>query len=261
MLYTTAYAGAIDKFLETRWFTTRGVHHLVTDKHLCEQYAALHSRITSGNINQPPNYREAQITQSLEARVIWSTMLLCRQVSASANSTNGASNYMEVNDGVHDAAKRLEIFEALVTNQYLESEPLPSTNATRNGNMLDDTLSFREHEFWRLLSKFLTLHDDEAASATEIDETLAQCRQLLDSRENRDVIYSIAIARHIGQRMAEGGKLQFELGDVVSNDEQDPRAKLSVARRFVEGEAAGKGTTQVVQRVCGMALRSWGGLR
>ena len=141
-------------------------------------------------------------------------MLLCRQVSASAESTNGATNYMEVNDGVHDAAKRLEIFETLVTNQYLESEPLPPNNAARNGNMLDDQLKFREREFWRLLSKFLTLHDDEAASATEIDDTLSQCRHLLDSRENRDVIYSIAIARHIGQRRAEAGKLQLDLSDV-----------------------------------------------
>ncbi|MCJ1419044.1 hypothetical protein MMC32_005395 [Xylographa parallela] len=259
-LYLTAYATAIDKFFETRWFTTRGLPHLLADTNLCEQYNTLLQRVTMP-ITQPPNYREHAITQSIEAHVIWSTMLLSRQVSAAARSTNGQNNYIEVNEGVHDAAKRLEIFETLITNQYLDTESLPQSTTSGNRNGLDDQLKTREREFWRLISRFLTLRDDEAASANEIDDTLSQCRHLLDSRENRDVIYSIAIARHIGQRMAEGGKGLGDRPEEISNDEQDPRAKLSVARRFVEGEAAGKGTTQVVQRVCGMAIRSWGGVR
>ncbi|MCJ1388670.1 hypothetical protein MMC18_001519 [Xylographa bjoerkii] len=259
-LYLTAYATAIDKFFETRWFTTRGLPHLLVDTNLCEHYNTLLQRVTMP-ITQPPNYREHAITQSIEAHVIWSTMLLCRQVSAAAHSTNGQNNYIEVNEGVHDAAKRLEIFETLITNQYLDNEALPQSNTSSNRNGLDDQLKYREREFWRLISRFLTLRDDEAASANEIDDTLSQCRHLLDSRENRDVLYSIAIARHIGQRMAEGGKGLGDRPEELSNNEQDPRAKLSVARRFVEGEAAGKGTTQVVQRVCGMAIRSWGGVR
>ncbi|MCJ1478991.1 hypothetical protein MMC13_007675 [Lambiella insularis] len=256
-LYSTAYATAIDKFLETRWFTTRGLPHLTADANLCEQYATLLHRIRKPT--NPPDYREHAITQSLEAHVIWSTMLLCRQVSAVANSTNGQNNYIEVNEGVHDAAKRLDIFEHLITNQYLDSEPLPTSNVSGTRNGLDDQLKYREREFWRLIARFLTLRDDEAAAANEIDETLAQCRHLLDSRESRDVIYSIAIARHIGQRMAEGGRGVDYKSEEISNDEQSPKAKFDVARNFIEGEAAGKGTTQVVQRICGMAVRSWGG--
>lgn len=257
-LYSTAYAVAIDKFFETRWFTTRSLPHLLADTNLCEKYATLHQRLTIPTTN-PPDYREQAITQSLEAHVIWSTFLLCRQVSAVANSTNGQNNYIEVNEGVHDAAKRLDIFENLITNQYLDREPLSASNVSGNRNGLEEQLKFREREFWRLISRFLTLRDDEAAAANEIDEVLSQCRLLLESRENRDVIYSIAIARHIGQRIAEGGKGFDIKSEEMTNDEQDPAAKLKVARDFVEGEAAGKGTTQVVQRVCGMAIRSWGG--
>jgi len=258
-LFTTTYAGAIDKFLETRWFATRGLTHLLADRTLCERFSHLAERFENTASN-PPDYRQALLTQSLEAHVVWQTMLLCRQVSE--KSINNPANYIEVNEGVHDAAKRLEVFETLVTNQYLDSEPLSSINqppGPPNGQF-DATLKFRECEFWRLVSNFLTIRDDEAAAANNLDDILADIRKLLDSRENRDVIYSIAIARHVGQRMAEGSK-PLGLGDrggELNNDENDPRNKLKVARTFVESEANGRGTTQVVTRLCGMAIRSWG---
>lgn len=259
-LYNGTYANAIDKFLETRWFSTRALTHLLADQNLCERYAHLIQRFENSAAN-PTDYRQLMLTQSLEAHVIWHTLHLCRQVSA--KSVNSSANYIEINEGVHDAAKRLEVFETLVTNQYLDGEPLSSINqptGPQNGHMLETTLKFRECEFWRLISKFLTIRDDEAAAANQLDDTLAELRKVLDSRENRDVMYSIAIARHIGQRMADGSK-PLGLGDrggELDNDENDPRNKLKVAREFVELEAGGRGTTQVVQRICGMAIRSWG---
>ena len=257
-LYNTTYANAIDKFLETRWFSTRGLTHLLADQALCERFSHLAQRFENTASN-PPDFRQTLLTQSLEAHVIWQTMLLCRQVSAKSTDS---SAYIEINEGVHDAAKRLEVFETLVTNQHLDSEPLSSINqpAGPQNGQLDSTLKFRECEFWRLVSKFLTIRDDEAAAANQLDDILAELRKLLDSRENRDVIYSIAIARHIGQRMAEGSQ-PLGLGDrggELNNDENDPRNKLKVARTFVESEANGRGTTQVVTRLCGMAIRSWG---
>ena len=48
-----------------------------------------------------------------------------------------------------------------------------------------------------------------------------------------------------------------EGGKEAGIDELDPKTKLRVARRFVESEANGKGTSQVVQRVCGMVVRGW----
>ena len=228
--------------------------HLLHDKRLCEQYATLISRF-SFNPSAPPDFHATALTQSLEASVVWSTMALCRQVAANPHPTNGQVNFLEANDGVHDAAKRLEIFEHLVSNQYLDSEPLPQPENTRNGTMLDDQLKYREREFWRLIGKFLTLRDDEASSAKEIDDALSSCRSLLDSRENRDVIYSIAIVRHVGQRIAE---FPDHMEQPASNDEQDAKTKLYVAKKFIEAEATGKGTNQVIQRLCGMAVRSWG---
>ncbi len=252
-LYSTVYAPGIDKFLETRWFQLRGLSHLLHDNHLCEQFATLIRRFS---IDQTTTnfFLTLPVTQSLEASVIWLTMSLCRLVAKTPNPTNGQVNYLEVNDGVHDAARRLDIFENMVTGQYLDAEPMTSTETTRNGTMFDDQLKFREREFWRLMHAFLTIRDDEASSAKEIDDTLGKCRNLLDSRENRDVLYSIAIARHLGQRMAE---FPDNLQQPATNDEQDARAKLFVAKKFIEDEATGKGTNQVIQRLCSMAMRSW----
>ena len=228
--------------------------YLLHDKRLCEQYATLIARF-SFNPSNPDDFRALAVTQSLEAHVVWSTMALCRHVAPNPNTTNGQVDVEETSDDPHDAAKRLEIFEYLVSSQYLDSEPLPQTENTRNGSMLRDQLKYREREFWRLIGKFLTLRDDEASSAKEIDDTLLSCRSVLDAHENRDVIYSVAIARHIGQRMAE---FPDHLEQPANNDEQDAKAKLFVAKKFIEDEAMGKGTSQVIQRLCGMAIRSWG---
>lgn len=252
-IYSVIYAPAIDKFFETRWFQLRGLSHLLLDNRLCAQFATLIARI--GIASTVPNYYHiAAATPSLEATVIWATMNLCRHVANTPNPTNGQVNYLEVNDGVHDAAKRLEIFEHLISGQHMDTEPLKATGISRNGSAFDEQLKCREREFWRLIHIFLTIRDDEASSAKEIDDTLGSCRSLLDSRENRDVIYSIAIARHIGQRMAE---FPDNLQQPTSNDEQNAQTKLYVAKKFIEDEATGKGTNQVIQRLCGMAMRSW----
>ena len=253
-VYATVYAPGIDKFLETRWFQSRGLSHLLHDGRLCEQFAVLITRFKIP-ANTPNYYHITAATQSMEASFIWAIMNLCRRVANTHHPTNGQVNYLEVNDGVHDAARRLEIFEYLVCGQHLDSDPLPSTETTvRNGTVFNEQLKFREREFWRLIHTFLTIRDNEASAAKEIDDTLESCRTFLDCRENRDVLYSIAVARHIGQRMAD---FPENLQQPASNDEHDARAQLFVAKTFIEEEAMGKGTNQVIQRLCGVAIRSW----
>lgn len=252
-IYAAIYAPAIDKFLETRWFQVRGLSHLLHNSPLVGQYAALVARL--GIVTTVPHYYQIMTaTHSLEASVIWATMCLCRPVANASNLPNGQMNSLDAADGVHDACRRLEMFEHLISGQYLTSEPPANPEMARNGTVFDEQLKVRERDFWRLMHKFLTIRDDEACSAKDIDEALGACRNLLDSRENRDVIYSIAIARHLGQRMAE---FPDNLQQPTSNDEHDARARLYVAKKFIEDEANGKGTNQVIQRLCGVAMRSW----
>ena len=252
-IYLAVYAPGMDKFLETKWFGMRGLAHLMENNKLCKQFSAAINRYTT--YADPVNhYRYYCTTQSIEATVVWEMMGMCRQVVNKSDSEPRNIDELDVKEGVHDAAKRLETFEALVMGEYLAAAPTPQNADTEsNGTALDNQLKTRERKFWSLVHTFLTLHDDEASAAKEIDDTLTACRGLLDSRENRDVIYSIMIARHVGARVAE---FPNNLQQPESNDEADNRNKLVVAKRFIEEQGV-KGTNQVVQRLCGMAVRSW----
>lgn len=267
-LFQHLYAPAIDKFLETKWFTTRALAHLLNDAFLLEKFRMLKSRFVYTPSN---NMHEFLITQSLEAHVIWETMLLARQVSLSIVATNDPATSFEVTEGVHDVAKRVGVFEALVTNQQLNavnglSEPPRSGTTTPAGKpALQPQLLSREQNFWYLTSKFCTLRDDSKRfmenPIEEIEKVLSDMRQLLDSRENRDIIYSIAVVRHVGHNLAEkiaarsGSQSDHET--TVGGEEQDIATRVHVARRFIQEEAGGKGTSQVTQRVCGIAAMAW----
>ncbi|KAL9009978.1 MAG: hypothetical protein Q9173_005039 [Seirophora scorigena] len=236
--YQQVYGPHIDKFLETQWFVNRGLESVLQDARLCERLATLVARF---NIDpQTEAFSQAlPATQSLEASVIWSIMGIARRV-ASQNRQE------DINSGVLDAAKRVETLESMLLGQYLHSEPPPKPESI-NGTGLQAQLSQREREFWRLMHKFLTIRDDEASASHELDETLAGARACLDVKENRDVIYSIALVRLHGGREnlqnTEGGSIQDK--------------DLGKAKMFLREEAEGKGNTQVIQRICGMAMRAW----
>ncbi len=247
------YAPGIDKFLECKWFVAKGADYLIANTQLSNQLANLIGRFVYDN-HSPEHTHYRFVTQSLEATVIWGIMNLCRQAANTAKSDSEKLDEEDFKLGLLDAVKRLEIFEALVSAEYLNADSAPETPDTKaNGTVLEDQLKTRERDFWRHVHTFLTIRDNEASTAKQIDDTLTLCRGLLDSRENRDVIYSIMIARHVGARMAE---FPENLKQPATNDEQDSHAKLAVAKKFIEDEST-RGTNQVVQRLCGMAARSW----
>ena len=256
-IYNTAYAPGMDKFLETRWFSERGVKYLLANSILCDQFANLVHRYAM-NPQDPNYYVHLGITQSLEAMVVWSMLGMCRVIASKKDDSGQVSEEEvkeDIDEGVLDAAKRLEIFEALVTGSYISSDSAPQNLGNKHNNTpLHGQLKSREQEFWRSVHTFLTIREGNADSARAIDEALLTCRGLLENRENRDVIYSIMIVRHIGARIP---GFPNEIKQPETNDERDSNAKLTVAKRLVEDEAGGKGTNQVVQRLCGVAARSW----
>ena len=246
-IWNTVYATGVDKFLETKWFGLRGLKHLMQNSRLCDQFQTLIRRYAIDS-SHPSYFSNYEITQSLEATVVWAMIGMCRQIAG-----NSPVDEQDVKDGVHDAAKRMEIFENLLTGEYLDSSSAPShASEESNGTALNEQMKSRERDFWRLVHTFLTIRDDEASAAKEIDDTLTSCRALLDSRENRDVIYSVMVARHIGARISE---FPENLQQPANNDEENARTKVFVAKKFIEEESNGKGTNQVVQRLCGMAHR------
>ncbi|PYI12483.1 C6 finger domain protein [Aspergillus sclerotiicarbonarius CBS 121057] len=246
-VFLATYAPAIDKFFETRWFQEKALSHLLANAQLMAEYSALIDAFNDPNLADPNVLARLE---SFEASVVWSSMTLCRHVM---NVSTGAQPEYDL----LAAAKRLDVIEAMVTGEYVDANPLgqfPAREPATTPPSLPDQLVQRSLDFWTSIGHFLTLHDNEASSAKEIDDTLARCRTLLDTFENRDVIYSIAIARHLGQRWADFPR---SFPQPIPTNEKDAGAKLYVAQKFLEQEAGGKGTTQVIKRLCGMVVRSW----
>ena len=247
--YARIYAPGLDKFFETKWFQIRGLNHVLNDHRLCDQFAAMLYQF-SININDP---KGTKLAQNLEATVVWAMMDLARQVANRPNPTNEKVNESELDAGISDAAERVSILEKLILGEHFDAKPDSDSKAEHNGNTTAEQGEIRKKQFWRHVRTFLALRDDEASAAREIDDTLISCRTVLESLENRDVIYSIVIARHIGQRLAE---FPDNLQRPTTNDEAENRNKLHVAKSFIERQQQ-FGTTQVVQRVCNMVVKSW----
>ncbi|KAL8950304.1 MAG: hypothetical protein Q9222_003648 [Ikaeria aurantiellina] len=250
LCYQRVYGPQIDKFLETQWFSTRALEYVLKDARLCERFASLVSRFNV-DPSSPTYHQMLAATKSLEASVIWSIMNTARRV-ANLDQSSSQGNPEDANAGVLDAAKRVEILESLLLGEHLDSEAPAAAESARNGTAFQAQLSQREREFWRLLHRFLTIHDDEASASHELDEILSNTRNLLDNKENRDVLYSIAIVRlHGGRENLDNLPQQNHSASHV------PDKGIKIAKDFLEGQATGKGTTQVVQRLCGMAIKSW----
>lgn len=249
--YQRIYGPAIDKLLETQWFVSRGMTHVMEDARLCGSFAALIARYEIDERNSGYPQLQAAI-KALEASVIWSIMGLAQRVAGTLNPINGHAGLDEdTKAGVLKAARRVEIVQNLLLGQHVDAEVAPQAEHVKNGTAFEAQLIQREREFWQLMYKFLTIRDDEASASHELDATLKNAIDLLDSRENRDVIYSIAVVRLRGGRE---NLANHNNGEESSEDDNG----LGLAKNFLKQEAHTKGTNQVVQRVCGMAVNALG---
>lgn len=239
-LYHSIYSPGLESFLETKWFAVKGVARLMGSNQLLEQFNILLNQFgtTPGdNID-----RLAYVT-SVEARVVWALASMVRSAGRESLHVKMEGG-IPVSDDAVEAGHRLTVFENLLTGVVADHNPLtPASPGAGDHHRL------RELEFWYHLAEFTTV----AGTASGVDNTLAALRNLLDGRENRDVLYSIAIVRSLSPRVAG----YSEHDRPLHLDESDPRSKLAVAKQLVKHEADGAGTTNVIRRLCELAVRSW----
>lgn len=256
-IYELIYQPGMDKFFETEWFKKRGFEYLQANGPLCDQFQNLISRYSMSDNKEDPAYVfNLAITQSLEAMVIWAMLGLCRK-AATTKDAAGKINPEDEREDVVNLVKRLDIFEALVTGEYLTAETAPELDPPSTkliGSTLEKQLTQNQYTFWHNIHRFLTLHDDEPDSQNSIDELLLGCRKTLENRESRDVIYSIVMVRHIAPTIP---GFPNTVKAPETDEEQEAQIGITVARRLVEEEAGDAGTNQVVTRLCGLAARSW----
>jgi hypothetical protein len=247
-LYYSIYAPGLENFLESKWFSSKGLNQMLGNKELMDQFAVLLHQFAK---TMQQDHKDMAYTSSVEARIVWSLANMVRLRAAEPDGNKELRTVPPIDDAT-EAGNRLAVFESLLTGNVATSNPLTAPVAGST-----DHHRLRELEFWHTLGDFVCLEEDAKNNNTTLpkvtDEILANLRNLLDGRENRDVLYSIAVVRAIGPRISE----YLPSDTPLHLDETDNKSKLLVAKKFVQDEAAGAGTTNVIRRLCELAARSW----
>ena len=205
-------------------------------------------------ISSLTGYNDPPAVQGLEARLIWRLANASREYPPSEINRNPefAKNDPSI------VSQRLDVVEALVTGEWLRAHQLqPSSRYGRpeiTELSLPAQLNERELEFWYCLGEFVTRPPESSTPLGpnpphQLDVWLGQMRHVLDQYENRDVLYSIAMVRHLGDQYA-------DLVHSGSYDAEENRAAYFVAKGFIESQVT-RGSNQVIQRVCQMAAQAF----
>lgn len=239
--YRFHYAQGLDKLFETTWYTQHGWSYMQHDASVLDFV----SQCSDHMKNNADDTASVQATASLEARLVWQLSIMPRSVQVENMAYGTISNSL-----LSDLLPRIDTVENMLTGQFLPMVQIPSPPSVEHQN---DARKHNEVHFWHQLGRIASIHDDgEDSTATrDINNALVAMRNVLGLMENRDVLYSIAIARHIGGRLPDYDPFTplARTGDVENDID-----KLETARAFIAAENE-RGMTQVIQRVCGMGMR------
>jgi hypothetical protein len=241
--YKFHFAPGLDRLFETSWYSDRGLQYIQHNGTLLDFIMQVMEQMKQ----RTDDLASIQNMQSLEARLVWQLAVMPRSPSPTQRS-NGASN----DSLTTELLPRIETLENLLTGQFLPPSEVPPPPTPDHQS---DAQKYNQHLFWNRLGRFTSIRDDTAdpASYRDIPDSFNVMRGILSMLENRDVLYSLAIMRHYGGRMADWCPPRPVVPK--SDDQQDESKKLQIAHVFL-GQQDLKGTTQVVQRICGMGL--WG---
>ncbi|KAF2722860.1 hypothetical protein K431DRAFT_221480 [Polychaeton citri CBS 116435] len=268
--YNYHYALGLDQVFETTWYMTRGLQHIHSNPQLQDFVIQCAETFRS----KSPEFSRSR--PSLEARLVWQLAIMPRTAAAAAASS-------PVDQVLQDLLPRIDVLEYLLTGSFLPAHRIPappprhhlhdpSSGAQGSHSGPNDDPSntsaaklYSQFLFWNQLGILVSLRDDspDLAVHSQVSNSLDTIRGVLHVIESRDVLYSLAIVRHIGGRM----EMFTPYRRVVAADvpgasaeqqqqQQQEVEKLEVARIFVEREDS-NGLTQVIQRICGMSIRSW----
>ncbi|KAF4466900.1 hypothetical protein FALBO_6259, partial [Fusarium albosuccineum] len=243
-VYHEMYAPGLSSFFETGWyyFAENGKMTFPRNPRLIDLMASFLKILEAVRAND-----HAQMAYSgvLETRIVWE---LARTSYHSPDRPLGGMTLPRDGDA-NEAKNRVRVVEALLCGDYLQINPLcPPIQDIDNHRT-------RQFDFWYNLAEFVRTRDNPTLPATvkAREDVLTRMRYLLDGRENRDVLYSIAVVRELAPHFDPG------LGNTIPQhvDETDPKNRLAVASKFIldESQVTG-GTTNVVRRFSDIAFRA-----
>jgi white-opaque regulator 2 len=247
VLYTNDFAPGFDGLLDVKWYSAHGIDGVLMDHELCKLVITLikyYEHVQHVHIDPETDFANRDRMKALECKVVW--QLLCLVREGSNGNVNGESG--TVRHEREEVMNRLEVIEALLTNRILSYNPLLSLKY----DVAITPEKRKENEFWKLVGQYLTMPQDGDNTLWIV---LMQIRELLDGAENRDVIYSALISRYFCDRII-GFPDHFPKNKAAG--EEDAVNKAHIAKSFLKMQAQFQGTNHPIQRICHMAVSSWG---
>lgn len=243
-LYYEIYVPGLCQFFETQWFKFRTEGHnpvsiFLHDKPLISLLGNF--LVSLHTVNADPQH--TAYCSHLETRAVWAMAKLVYKVPDGVNSRREDPL---PDDNASEARNRVFVVETLLNGEYLASNPLVPPPARAS-----DVQRYKEFEFWYLLAESLLQRKITDLLAQQ--QILEKLRNLLDGRENRDLLYSLVVIRHFGP------DLKSALGDMPDHlDERDPKNRLHVACQFLRAEAQPTGgTTNVIRQMAWIGSRAF----
>lgn len=268
-VYLTFFASGLDHLLETgssRWFAVKGFDLLTSDRSLLAQfmlYLTLISNTTPPSVCGAMTIEHAALA-SQECRMVWALLNLAVRQAQEGND-----------DDAERFARRVKSLEALLTSEpvvrtgsmsdfvYQDPEPEPDGDTdmegiptVANNPLLDKPFSkqmiARSDEFWSLIEK-------ASGNPRSIQpEIIDRIRQLLDGREERDIIYAIMLlgslqAQNQGQQPRSAGGSGTTTPALTNG-----KKERDVAMKLLETEGSGRATNMVLENLAGMGVRAFG---
>ncbi|KAK0641992.1 hypothetical protein B0T16DRAFT_516568 [Cercophora newfieldiana] len=258
-LYHELYVQGLSLFFESRWYELKDAHGgssaFTSVLHQNPTTLALFTSFLQAISEvKTANTRDLGYSSHLELYLIWALARLPGYFAANemSHQYNGMAS---TEDSASETINRVKVFDTLVSGDTLSHNPLPPTTVDNTS-----TARQRELEFWHHLGEYVheKYSSSSPADTAAREYHLGHLRSRLDGRENRDVLYSIAVLREYTARW----EATANEPTVPSHlEETDPRCKLAVATRFIRDEAASSGsaggTTNVVRRLAEVAYRSF----
>ncbi|KAJ4296469.1 hypothetical protein N0V90_006514 [Kalmusia sp. IMI 367209] len=245
VMFSKDYCMGLDLMLETNWYSTmnNALHRVFTDQNLHEE-----AHFFTETVKFKTGAADVSQVFSQEARLIWHLLGTCR-ISLNGASESTPANAEHEDIALKEARARFDVLEALLTNQSLESNPLRQLSyPTELSEEQKDKIAF-----WDQLGEFVVHAGTEATADGIAEVALGRMRNVLKAREVRDAIYSIALARQLGNRVR---GFPDAVPMPMNHDPENDIAKLNVAMTFISHECR-SGTQQVIARICDMACLSW----
>lgn len=244
-VYHEMYAGSLSTFFETNWFyfTDNGKMTFPRDRRGVELMMSFLKLLESANTDVAQHQDRLG---KLELRVVWE-LARTAYYTVSPDASPAAQGVLPSWTDPLEARGRVQVVEALLDGEYLAKNPL--TPPYRD----NDAHRVRQFDFWYSLAELVCRRDDNhGPAATKMrQDCLARMRSLLDGRENRDVLYSIAVVREMSPRYA---SMDPSTAPQYIN-ETDPRCRFLVASKFLTNEARSEGgSSNVIRRFSEIAV-------